>query len=189
MENYWQTKQIRLRAIEPGDAETFFHWNEDTDRNRFLHFLWPPQSLASVKQFCEDQSKKKFENDSFHWLIETLDGTPVGTIATFNCDHRSGTFSYGVDIAAEHRRKGYAREAILRVIDYYFEQHRYQKVVAFVHGDNEASIRLHEQMGFQLEGRLRRMVFQNGQYYDEFFFGMTAEEYFTLKNRQEEARS
>ena len=39
------------------------------------------------------------------------------------------------------------------------------------------SIRLHEKLGFQLEGRLRRMIYTNGQFFDELLFGLTAEEF------------
>jgi RimJ/RimL family protein N-acetyltransferase len=38
-------------------------------------------------------------------------------------------------------------------------------------------VRLHEKLGFQLEGRLRRVVYTRGQYYDELYYGMTAEEF------------
>lgn len=36
---------------------------------------------------------------------------------------------------------------------------------------------LHERLGFRLEGELRRMAFTEGQYFDEWVFGMTAEEF------------
>jgi RimJ/RimL family protein N-acetyltransferase len=42
---------------------------------------------------------------------------------------------------------------------------------------NEASIRLHEKLGFIEEGRIRRNSFQNGQYLDDVLFGMTREEF------------
>ena len=176
--NYWQGRKIRLRAIEADDAQTFYNWNLDSERARFLDFVWPPSSLASVQAWVETQSKKNhLEEDRFFWVIEDLLGNPVGTISTHNCNSRSGTFSYGVDIAAPHRRKGYAREAILHVLKYYFEELRYQKVTVNVHSENLDSIRLHESLGFHLEGRLRRMSYTNGQYLDALWYGLTAEEY------------
>lgn len=36
---------------------------------------------------------------------------------------------------------------------------------------------LHKKLGFVLEGRLRRMVFTGGHYYDELIYGMTQEEF------------
>jgi RimJ/RimL family protein N-acetyltransferase len=175
--NYWQGNNIRLRAIEPDDAAIFYRWNLDSERARMLDFVWPPSSMASVRAWTEEQSKHKLEGDSFHWVIETAQGEPAGAIGTHACDLRNGTFRYGLDVAPEHRRKGYAVEAVRMVLGYYFEELRYQKVTVNVHSDNEASIQLHVRLGFQLEGRLRRMVFTHGAAIDELFYGMTAEEF------------
>ena len=46
-----------------------------------------------------------------------------------------------------------------------------------VHAFNEASIRLNEGLGFQQEGRLRRVVFTRGRHFDSLVFGLTAEEF------------
>lgn len=177
--NFWQGKCIRLRAVEPADAPIFFQWNQNSERSRSLDFVWPPSSLASVTEWTEEQSKNKLERDAFHWVIESLEGVPVGSISTHHCESRNGTFSYGVDIAPEHQRKGYASESVRLVLEYYFRELRYQKATVAVHAYNEASIRLHERLGFTKEGSLRRMVFTRGQYYDLICFGITTEEYDT----------
>jgi RimJ/RimL family protein N-acetyltransferase len=175
--NFWQKKKIRLRGIEPSDADHFVRWNLNSERARHLDFVWPPISNSSVHDWVEEQSKQKFEDDAFHWVIENQDGDPVGSISTYKCDPRYGTFSYGIDIAPEHRRKGYASEAIQLVMQYYFGELRYQKVTVPVHGDNESSIRLHEKLGFQREGTHRRMIYTQGRYVDVIWFGMTVEEF------------
>jgi RimJ/RimL family protein N-acetyltransferase len=178
--NYWQGERIRLRAVEPSDAATFYEWNQDAERARCLDFLWPPQSLAAVEAWTAEQSVKGLESDRYFWVIETLDGRPVGSIDTHDCDARSGTFSYGIAVASEHRRRGYAVEAIRLVLRYYFEELRYQKCTVSVHSFNEASARLHERLGFVLEGIHRRMGFSEGKPYDIRWYGMTAEEFAAL---------
>jgi RimJ/RimL family protein N-acetyltransferase len=178
--NFWQGTTIRLRAIEPGDAATFAKWNLDSERGRFLDFLWPPTSLAADRQMAEQSSLRKLDNDAYHWIIENSDGEPVGSIATHDCSPRNGTFSYGLDVADEHQRKGYASAAIRLVLRYYFDELRYQKVTIMVHSDNPASIRLHQKLGYQLEGTLRRMVFTHGGYVDALWFGLTVEEFHAM---------
>jgi RimJ/RimL family protein N-acetyltransferase len=110
--NFWQGQKVRLRAIEPQDAAIFARWNQDSERARLLDFLWPPTSLTEVQAWVEIQSRRKLENDAFHWVIENNAGMPVGTISTHDCNLRVGTFSYGVDVAPEERGLGYASEAI-----------------------------------------------------------------------------
>lgn len=181
--NFWQGKNIRLRGIEPEDAALFFNWNRDSNRNRNLDFLWPPQSFAAVKDWTEKQSLKKLDHDGYVWVIETIDSTPVGVISSHNCNPRDGTFSYGLDIVQDQRRKGYASEAIRIVLRYYFTELRYQKANICVHADNPASIKLHGHLGFTQEGRQRRMVFTKGEYVDLIWFGITDEEYFILNGK------
>lgn len=175
--NFWQGKLVRLRGVEPSDAETANLWNLDSELARGVDFVWPPVSHAQVRQEMEELSLKKLENDIFHWIIEDARGEVVGMINTHSCNHRTGTFRYGIVTRAEHRRKGYAREAILLVVKYYFEELRYQKVTASVHSFNEASIALHERLGFRLEGRVRRMVYTRGEYFDLLWYGLTREEW------------
>lgn len=175
--NHWHGKLINLRCIEPSDAETFFRWNQDSERARLLDFLWPPSSRAQVDAWAQSQSLQKLEDDRFHWIIEDQAGAPVGTISTHGCNPRNGTFSYGVDIDLAHQRQGYASEAIRMVCRYYFMELRYQKVTVSVHGDNPASIALHEALGFQREGVHRRMIYTLGGYVDELWYGLTREEF------------
>jgi RimJ/RimL family protein N-acetyltransferase len=179
--NFWQGQQVRLRGVEPSDASHFLRWNLDSERARRLDFLWPPQSEAAVRAWVEAQSLKRLENDAYHWVIENLAGEPVGTLSTHDCQPRHGTFSYGIDVAAEHRCRGYASEAIRLVLRYYFHQLRYQKVTVAVHADNLASLALHARLGFVREGTLRRMVFTNGAYCDVVWWGLTREEFDTAE--------
>ncbi len=175
--DFWQGATIRLRALEPGDAEAFFAWNCDADMCRGLDFVWPPGSLERQRRWAEKQATAEPANDKYLLVIEAADGQLAGTIDTHSCDRRTGSFRYGVAVRPEYQRRGYASEAILLLLRYFFEELRYHKVTVSVHSNNPASIGLHERLGFQLEGRLRRTVFTQGKHFDELLFGMTAEEY------------
>ncbi len=175
--NYWQTGRIRLRAVEPGDWESHYLWNQDTEMVRTLDQLYFPQSKEATRHWAEKAAVAHPHDDTFHFQIETLSGDLVGSISTHSADRRHGTFEYGVAIREVYQRQGYATEAILLVLHYYFEELRYQKVTINAYSFNEASIRLHERLGFQREGCLRRMIFTRGQYFDRLVYGLTAEEF------------
>ena len=175
--NYWQTEFIRLRGVEPEDGDTFWRWNQDSEMARNLEFVWPPVSLSQVREWAAAESKKKMERDSFRWVIEDSDGTPVGFIHTHNCQPRNGVFKYGLGVEASHRRKGFAAAAILLILRYYFQELRYQKVNVQMHSENTSSQALHERLGFVREGAVRRAIFTDGRFLDELFYGMTIEEW------------
>jgi RimJ/RimL family protein N-acetyltransferase len=175
--NVWQGSRVRLRAVEPSDADVHYLWNQDSEMPRGLDFVWPPSSRESQRRWAEQASTRKPENDALELVVETLDGEHAGTINAHHCDRRVGCFSYGVAIRPEHQGRGYASEAILLLLRYFFEELRYQKCTVEVYDFNQASIRLHERLGFQLEGRLRRTVFTRGRHYDTLMYGLTVEEF------------
>lgn len=175
--NFWQGAQIRIRGIEPEDAETLHRWNFDGETARMVDFLWPPTSLAGTRAWAQRMATQEFKDDQFHGIIESNQGEMVGLFNSHSTNRRTGTFSYGISIGEAYRGRGYASEAIVLLLRYFFEELRYQKVNATVYSCNDASMALHEKLGFMLEGRLRRMVFTRGHYYDELLYGMTQEEF------------
>jgi RimJ/RimL family protein N-acetyltransferase len=177
--NDWQGKLIRLRSVEPSDWQIHHEWNKDTEAARTSYFIPFPTSTERDKQWAEKEALNSQATDEYRFQIEALaNGELVGTINTHTCNPRDGTFSYGLAVLPQHQRKGYASEAVIIVMRHFFGERRYQKVFATVFSFNEPSMRLHESLGFQLEGRIRRMKYTRGQYFDELVYGMTLEEFF-----------
>ena len=175
--NIFEGSRVRLRGVEPGDWETFQEWDHDSENSRRSSFIAFPRSVASMQQWVDEQAKKDAENDSYRFQIETLDQVMVGTIIAVDCNARMGTFSYGLGVMDEHRRKGYASEAILLLLRYYFLELRYQKCTTSVYDFNPPSIGLHEKLGFMREGTLRNMIFTAGQHHDIHYYGITRTEF------------
>ena len=175
--NVWAGTKIRLRAILPEDWERFHDNDEDSDGARRCDVIHFPRSEEGTRLWTEQEAAAEPEGDNHRFAIETLDGELVGSMNTHSCDTRHGTFKYGVAIFREHWRKGYASEAVKLLLRYYFEELRYQKVMAHIYAFNESSIQLHERLGFKQEGRLRNMVFTQGRHFDEFIYGLLSSEY------------
>jgi RimJ/RimL family protein N-acetyltransferase len=175
--NFWSGKKIRLRAIEPEDHTFFYEWNQETETARNIDWLWFPTSRASQQEWASKESLKKGANDEYFFVIETLQGVPVGSINTNTVNRIDGTFRYGIGIIEQERGKGYAKEAVKILLDYYFNELRYHKVNVTMYAFNKNSIRLHEQLGFVEEGRLRQAKYTRGQYWDVLIYGMLSVEY------------
>jgi RimJ/RimL family protein N-acetyltransferase len=173
----WQGPRVRLRAFLVEDWETYHTWNEDDEQARSLDQIHFPQSAAAVRQWAEREAAREGQGDNFRFVIENEHGEAVGDLSTHDCDPRVGAFSYGISIRPDQRGKGYASEAIPLLLRYYFGEKRYQKVTVTIFSFNEPSVRLHERLGFRLEGRIRRMAYTAGAHHDALIYGMTAEEY------------
>jgi RimJ/RimL family protein N-acetyltransferase len=182
--NFWKGNKVRLRGIEPKDADCIFEWNLDSEASRNADAVLLPRSFERVKSSLEEASKNEHDGDSYFWGIENEEGELVGTISTFECNRRVGTFKYGIFIARPYWDKGYGKEAVQLVIKYYFMELGYQKITSYAYSFNERSIKFHEKLGFQKEGQLRRMYYTNGKYYDAIYFGMIKEEFKSIVERE-----
>ncbi len=177
--NFWRGDHVRLRAIEQRDLEAALQSADepDTELDRYEDHIRFPVSHEQDRATLAALAQRERSDDTYFWMIETIDGQHVGYINTFDCDRRVGSFKYAVMTKRPFWHHGYAREAIQLVLRYYFRELRYQKVTVLVYSFNERSMRLHQGLGFSFEGRLRRMVYTHGRHYDELYFGMTREEF------------
>jgi RimJ/RimL family protein N-acetyltransferase len=177
--NIWVGEKVHLRAVEMKDIGTIFKLGaaHDTASDRLGGSIQFPRSHEALRAKVEALTKEEPKDDAFLWIIEDRKGHVVGDINTFECHRRNGTFKYGIGILRENWRKGYAREAIIIILRFFFGELRYQKATVHIYDFNAQSIKLHESLGFKHEGRLRRMCFTNGRHHDEMLMGMTKEEF------------
>lgn len=182
MENLWQGKLIRLRAVTDKDLEGYFLTPEafNTASQRSGDRVVFPVSREQRKARMESYHRQDPTSVEYFLLMETLDGTVVGNINSHSADRLAGTFSYGIGVRPEFRGKGYAAEAIRLLLRFFFDELAFQKCNAHVYDFNPDSMRLHERFGFVLEGRIRRGHYAGGRYCDVFHYGITREEFWAL---------
>ncbi|MFE5029257.1 GNAT family N-acetyltransferase [Streptomyces sp. NPDC056656] len=81
-------------------------------------------------------------------------------------DPRAGVCEHGVTIGAEHRRAGYAGEAVVMLLRHMFGERRFHKCEARVFAHNEASLAFQRRLRFVGDRRLRDHVFHGGRHHD-----------------------
>ncbi|MDR0269916.1 GNAT family protein [Paenibacillus sp.] len=169
---YWKGPKPTLRAMQPEDIVVFDMLDDEILRNLdSLHF---PRTAAKMNEWVEEESEEK---DEFRFIAVDQDNQIVGMIETYDCDRKNGNFDYYVAVFEPYRGKGYAREMILMVTRFFFQELAYQKVNTSVYSFNQPSMQLHEKLGFVKEGQLRNIIFTNGAYHDSICYGMTRQEF------------
>lgn len=177
MNNLFAGRLVRLRALEPDDAETQFRHLQDTEISRRDSNIGFPVALADIRRRLEHPREPRSADDKL-LVIETLAGEMVGEINVQLADQRNGTFSIGIGLPERSAwGKGYAKEAMLLILRFMFHERRYQKCNIGVFAFNERAIGLYHHLGFVDEGRIRRAVFTNSTFHDEIVLGMTVEEF------------
>ncbi|MFD3449761.1 GNAT family N-acetyltransferase [Microbacteriaceae bacterium 4G12] len=177
--SYWSGEKVRLRAPKQEDIQISEDLDDEILKN--LDSIAFPRTREQIEKWIHDISQDvSSESDDFFWIAEDIDKNVIGTIEVADCNAKNGTFDYGITVFPSYRGKGYAKDMIITVLKHYFFELRYQKATICVYSFNDASINLHRKLKFVEEGRLRNMIYTNGAFYDEIYFGITKEEFETL---------
>ena len=175
---FWQTDKIRLRALTVDDADDrFAHSLDSISREEFNIGIELPTTVELQKAWLEKYGGCKQINDMIVFAIETHQQVYVGLVTINNIDERHGKFGFSVIIDRQHRRRGYAEDAVRLILKYGFMERRFHKCNSSCASYNTASAQLHKKLGFIQEGRLRKEWFWNGEHHDELIFGLLLEEY------------
>jgi RimJ/RimL family protein N-acetyltransferase len=177
--NYWQTKNLRLRSIEDPDIAYYIKTRNATDSEAewFYDRVNFPYSEDSLRKLYETVIADQKKEDKFFFIIETHGGDYVGNIYIWHTNRIARTFRHGIQIDAKHRKKGFASEALVAVLDYYFNELNYQKCAPYVYEFNATSHSFHTKFGFVHEGSLRNEVYTRGKYYALVYYGMLKDEF------------
>ena len=140
-------------------------------------FLVCVEDHSNLSEGTNGKAAKVTEGLTFKGEAGQRDLEPVGLVAlpwVFE-DTQSAFLMYW--IAPENQGNGYASEATELLLDYVFRECGFHKIAAYVHKRNDASAGLLESLGFQREGTLRREVFVDGEWTDQYRYAILADEW------------
>lgn len=170
----WVGRKVRLRGIEPADYRTLSGFDRAAAQGQ------SPQ-VGGYRHWGAHRAGAADAGDNFQFAIETLrGGMLVGSMSTIQADPRSDRFSYGIGIGPQHRRCGYAGDAITILLAFMFGQRRYRKCEVSIYGGNLPSLSLHGCLGFREEGRVRDTELSRGGIKYLVLMGITAPEFAEL---------
>ena len=161
---------VRLRAVEPEDAELLYAWENDTS-------VWSvsgttePFSRAQMERFiaAQLQGGDLFRTGQLRLIVETLlSARPVGAIDLFEYDPIHRRAGIGILIYEQSDRgRGYASDAVETLCRYAHDTLRAHQLWCNVGADNEASLRLFRSAGFTEIGVKRDWLWRPDGYHDE----------------------
>jgi ribosomal-protein-alanine N-acetyltransferase len=167
-----ETSRLRLREITKDDAEGIFSCFSNEKVTRY----YGQETIRHIEQaehFVEFFLKNYIEKRGMRWGIERKDTRGIiGTIGFNAWSPRHNRAEIGYEIHPSQWGKGYASEAVSKVLEYGFDSLKLTRVGAVVFIDNEASIKLLNKMGFQQEGILRGYMVQNGLAHDTYVYSL-----------------
>lgn len=156
--------RVRLRAVEPSDAETLYRWHNDPEVMRWMSDGYPP-SLATLTKNLEERTPDSFEKLTL--FVETLEGRTIGIVALRDTEPETGASELDVYLGEKDTwGQGYATEAMRLICRYGFDKMRLHRIGLTVVAENTGARRVYERVGFVEEGRKRDAFRRDGEWHD-----------------------
>ncbi len=155
----------KLKALTLQDLPMIRAWRNHADIKAFMcsqHHI----EAEEHQQWFLKQSKNPLQ----HLYIYEVKGHSLGFLQLEKKSPDNDTYTWGFYIAPDAPR-GTGFNMTTLGLSTAFEELGAQKVFGEVLAFNQASIRLHQKLGFTQEGCLKQHQYVNGQYYDVYCFG------------------
>jgi len=168
--------RIYLRALEMDDYKTSIHWRKDAQ-------IW--DMLGGTKYFVSEAYEKKWvENAIFNSkdvrlaICLSKNDKYIGNVYMTDFDEINRSCQSHILIGdKEYWGQGYAKEALLKAIEYMFNERNINRIQAVILESNKQSLRMHQKCGYKVEGLLRKSVFKSGQYQNQYILSILREDY------------
>jgi len=141
------TGNLVLRRYCPEDAEQLYEkFGKDPEMYRYSGwnpFETPEMASETVQRFIDSYA----DEHAYSWVMD-FDGIVVGTIGAYDHDH--GRIEVGYSVCRRWQGRGFATEALKRVLEYLLENEGMQCVTAWCAGENTGSRKVLEKAGMKL---------------------------------------
>ncbi|GII52134.1 N-acetyltransferase [Planotetraspora thailandica] len=162
--------RVRLRAIEPSDAEFLWRWHNDPEVMRWMDDPYPP-SLARIAKDIGERDAGTYDN--LVLMIETLAERTIGVVALRGAQPETGAAELDIYLGERDTwGQGYATDAMRVICRYGFEKMRLHRISLTAVAENAAARHVYQKVGFVEEGRLREAFRRDGKWHDMILMGL-----------------
>ncbi|GAB2971834.1 GNAT family N-acetyltransferase [Saccharothrix stipae] len=169
------TERLVLRPFEAADAPAFAAYRSDPEVARYQGWE-APFTLAQAEEFVRDVAAADPTAPGWYQFAVEADGVLVGDVGVGLHENRMQA-EIGYTLATAHQGRGYAVEAVRRVLAYLFEVRGVHRVSAECDARNTRSAHLLARLGFRQEGHRVQATWIKGEWTDDLLFGLLAAEW------------
>ncbi len=182
-----QTSRLRLRPFRHDDAAAYAAYRSDESTARYQSWQVPFPLAEAQRNVAEAAAMDGPTEGAWFSLAIThqeSDEAIGDVVARLESNGRAAEVGYSLAVA--HRGKGYATEAVQRLLAYLFNDVGIGRTHAGVHPDNVASMRVLERCGFVYEGTARQSYWKGDVCSDDVSYGLLSDEWIEWSGRSTE---
>lgn len=144
-----ETERLHLRSIQTTDVAGVFILRNDREHNQYLDRK-KAESLEDAKDFIEMIKYKVENNETLFWAIELKETKEfAGVVMLWHSNDEVNMLELGYELLPAYKGKGIMTEALKAVLQFVFSATEATAVIAGVHKENKASIKLLTQLQFK----------------------------------------
>lgn len=175
-----ETARLVLKPHTIENADQLNRWENDPELIYYNDDQPEPYSslpLEETLKYIQRHIEVSPNGQAVHYAIHKKeDGLFIGYGMIAFIDRYNRSCRLGITIGDKNKwGQGYAREALLAVIHYCFNNLGMNRIGAEIYAFNTRSLALFEKLGFKREGVLRQCVFKQGKFEDEYLYGLLRE--------------
>ena len=173
-----ETRRLLLRDFQASDFARVYAYASDPEVMR--HMFYDARDEADTRDYLRRMQESQRKRPRLIWELGIVrrDGADLIGACDLTLEGKREA-DLGYMLRRDAWGFGYAREAVLALVDAGFTELRLARIFATCDIDNAASVRLLERAGFRRQGVLRRHREAKGRWWDVLLFDRTADEWRT----------
>ena len=173
-----ESERLILRRFKDSDLDPFVAYRNDPEVARYQS--WDSFDEQEARAFIREMGSAQpgVPGEWFQFAVEAKEiGGLVGDCALQVDGQEPYRAELGFTLAREHQRKGFASEAVTRLLDYAFEFLELHRIFAIADCRNKPSWTLLERVGLRQEGHFLESVWFKGEWSDEYLYAVLNDEW------------
>ncbi len=167
-------RTVNLRRLKIDDLPNVFKWRQDAELMRYYDAL--PINMPS--EIEEELRGDISSTNRLDFIIETKKGESIGTVYLKKINWKDRHTEVHVMVGERDKRYiFFGAEAEFLLLLYAFRQLNMHKVYGRVIEYAKEAENLVKEIGFKKEAVLRRVIYQKGQYWDLYLYGILDREF------------
>ncbi len=163
-----------LAPVDPDDVEIYTAWLNDLEVTRNLNLATYNVTVLSEK----DALARLAKEGHVYGIVDLERDALIGNLGLIDIDHINRRCGIGIFIGDKtYWGKGYGTEAMCLLLRYAFDYLNMNNVMLTVFGFNDRAHACYRKVGFQVMGRRRGAIFRDGQYFDQIYMDILADEF------------
>lgn len=161
---------IKLRALEPEDADLLYEWENDTAIWNVSNTL-KPFSLNLIRSYIESEHLDIYESKQLRLMVQLFEEpySTIGIVDLFDFDPYNRRAGVGIMVHKDYRSNGYAADALNILSDYAFNHLNLHQLHCIISEKNIISVELFKKSGFNVVGLQKDWSF-NGTEFENVLF-------------------